>query len=466
MTEVCTQDKERLKHQKTSPPIHDVRKDLLNHLPEKQNNAVCKFCHIIRDAGFSCYIIGGAVRDLLRGKKAEDVDFTTDARPEEVQKIFHSVIPTGIQHGTLMVRLGGFSFEITTFRSEKEYSDSRRPDQVWFSTSLEEDLKRRDFTINSIAYDPLTGELFDPHGGMQDIQKQILQTVGKAEERFYEDGLRPIRACRFAAYLGFDLETKTRSAFNLPSVQQRCSQIAPERLHAELEKGLSSRSASRMIQLMEESGLIFLFYKSNRFTTSKEDLNYIDQLYPASPWFRMAYWRFATGSSSREELEQWAQDIRCSSRQKRDIHFWNQYFHFQKNMYLKMLEEKKDSSWKQQKEFMRQPKVLFQIRYFLSSIKATYRNKTKDFLSQTRYHTKASIPYQELLQIYQNSPLIPTDLKINGNELQKEGISKGYEIGQIIQELLDRTLHDPKLNQKETLLKIAKEWKRKNRIEK
>ena len=96
----------------------------------------------------------------------------------------------------------------------------------------------------------------------------------------------------------------------------------------------------------------------------------------------------------------------------------------------------------------------------------TYRNKTKDFLSQTRYHTKASIPYQELLQIYQNSPLIPTDLKINGNELQKEGISKGYEIGQIIQELLDRTLHDPKLNQKETLLKIAKEWKRKNRIEK
>ena len=132
-----------------------------------------ELCQRLQNAGFSSYLVGGAVRDLLRQKKVKDLDFTTNAKPEEIQNTFPKSIPTGIQHGTITVRLRGESFEVTSFRAEGKYTDARHPDDIRYASSLSEDLKRRDFSINALAYEPLKGELIDEHEGLLDLERKM-----------------------------------------------------------------------------------------------------------------------------------------------------------------------------------------------------------------------------------------------------------------------------------------------------
>ena len=196
-------------------------------------------------AGHEAYLVGGCVRDLLRGVTPHDCDITTSARPEAVLALFEGfAIPTGLQHGTVTVREEGESFEVTTFRADGVYSDHRRPDSVQFSDSLEEDLRRRDFTVNAMAMDR-RGNVYDFHGGADDLQRGILRCVGEPQRRFDEDALRIMRALRFAATLGFAIEKDTAEAV------ERCApllrHIAAERLHEEMTKLLLGDSAVEIL---------------------------------------------------------------------------------------------------------------------------------------------------------------------------------------------------------------------------
>jgi len=213
-------------------------------------------------AGKQVYLVGGAVRDLLRGRKAKDWDLATDARPEEVIALFQKkpypsfVIPTGIKHGTVTVHFRGLPMEVTTFRSESGYSDGRRPDSVEFGVSIEEDLSRRDFTMNAAAWRLPSGPLVDPFDGKGDIKRHFIRTVGRPGERFSEDGLRPIRALRFASELGFTVDEALLAA--IPAAIAYTAKVAAERIRDELDRIIASDRPSTALLLMEKTGLLKL----------------------------------------------------------------------------------------------------------------------------------------------------------------------------------------------------------------
>lgn len=214
---------------------------------------------IFKSNGFESYLVGGAVRDMILGKSASDWDLTTNAKPEDVIRIFKKVIPTGIAHGTVTVHFMGKEIEVTTFRSEGKYSDGRHPDNVSFDTTLDEDLSRRDFTINAIAANLEDGKIVDLFGGKNDIEKKIIRTVGNAHDRFMEDGLRPIRAIRFSAQLGFEIEDETLKAIENSCVQEKIKSISIERFRDELIKILKTDVPSVALHLLEKTGILKIF---------------------------------------------------------------------------------------------------------------------------------------------------------------------------------------------------------------
>lgn len=211
----------------------------------------------LRELGFAVFLVGGCVRDMVRGVPPKDFDVTTSAHPHEVQGAFKKVIPTGIQHGTVTVVIGGTHVEVTTFRSEGDYHDGRRPSSVKFESDITEDLSRRDFTINAMAYDPISRELVDPFGGQADLQAHLIRCVRDPHERFSEDGLRPLRAVRFAAVLGFSLDPATQAA--IPPTLPVFRKVALERVREEFVKLLLSPRAESGLVLLAETGLLEVF---------------------------------------------------------------------------------------------------------------------------------------------------------------------------------------------------------------
>jgi len=200
--------------------------------------------------GFEGYLVGGCVRDMIMGRRPRDWDICTDALSEEVMQIFPHSHPTGIAHGTVTVISRGQALEITTYRTDGEYSDFRRPDKVSFGKELETDLSRRDFTINAMAMSA-EGLIRDPFGGKSDIEAQIIRTVGKPDERFSEDSLRMLRALRFSAVLGFEIETETLAAVHKNS--QLISHVAIERISSELLKTLLAPNPEAALSMLEIS---------------------------------------------------------------------------------------------------------------------------------------------------------------------------------------------------------------------
>lgn len=202
-------------------------------LPDKVN----KIIEILTAAGYEAYAVGGCVRDSILGKEPNDWDITTSATPEETKGLFDRTIDTGIKHGTVTVMLDREGFEVTTYRVDGDYEDGRHPKEVTFTASLEEDLKRRDFTINAMAYNEQYG-LVDIFGGVHDIEKGIIRCVGNAEERFTEDALRMMRAVRFSAQLGYQIDEGTKSAIR--KLAPNLKLISAERIQAELVKLVTS----------------------------------------------------------------------------------------------------------------------------------------------------------------------------------------------------------------------------------
>lgn len=199
--------------------------------------AVLQILRTLRGHGFEAYAVGGCVRDTLLGRRPSDWDITTSALPEQIRELFHRCVDTGIAHGTVTVLLDGEGYEVTTFRIDGTYSDGRHPDQVTFTSSLAEDLQRRDFTINAMAWNEEMG-LIDLYGGSEDLRQGVIRAVGNAQERFREDALRILRAVRFSAQLGFSIEEDTLAAIRQMSSSLRG--ISAERICAELLKLLAS----------------------------------------------------------------------------------------------------------------------------------------------------------------------------------------------------------------------------------
>lgn len=208
----------------------------------------------LHSAGYACYAVGGAVRNMILRMEPKDWDLATDAEPETVMRLFRRVIPTGIKHGTVTILYRGASYEITTFRIEGRYSDSRRPDGVEYTPSLDEDLKRRDFSINAMAVDIGTGHLVDPHDGRGDCRRRIVRAIGIPEERFNEDGLRILRAVRFAGRLDFTIHPDTLKAMKICVLN--LDRISRERVRSEIEEILLSDTPSRSFLIMEETGIL------------------------------------------------------------------------------------------------------------------------------------------------------------------------------------------------------------------
>jgi putative nucleotidyltransferase with HDIG domain len=220
------------------------------------NEKIIKLATRFRENGKELYMVGGAVRDMIMGKEPHDYDFASDATPDEIQEMFAHTVPTGIQHGTVTVISEGQHFEITTYRIDGSYTDGRRPDNVFFVRNIEKDLSRRDFTMNSIAFDPLRKTYNDPFVGVTDIYNKTIRCTGRAKERFLEDGLRILRAVRFMTQFNFTLDKRIIEAFEDAGIINALDKISPERIRDEFNKILMTKTAFSALVLMYAYGIL------------------------------------------------------------------------------------------------------------------------------------------------------------------------------------------------------------------
>jgi tRNA nucleotidyltransferase (CCA-adding enzyme) len=211
-------------------------------------------CARLAERGHRGWLVGGSVRDLLEGKEPGDWDIATNATPEDVTRMFPRVAPTGVAHGTVSVLMNDAAYEVTTLRGDATYSDGRRPDSVVFVETIEEDLARRDFTINAIAIDPLARTLIDPWRGREDLDAHVIRAVGDPVARFSEDGLRPLRAARFSATLDCEIDPATFAAIEPTLSTYR--KVSAERIRDEWLKAMAAPRPSRAFEVMRKTGML------------------------------------------------------------------------------------------------------------------------------------------------------------------------------------------------------------------
>lgn len=256
----------------------------------------------IKKAGFEAYFVGGSVRDAILGLEVNDVDIATSAYPEEIKHIFPKTVDVGIEHGTVMVLHGGESYEVTTFRTESTYQDYRRPDSVTFVRSLEEDLKRRDFTINAFAVDE-SGEIHDYFNGKEDLNNRLIRAVGVADERFNEDALRMMRGVRFASQLDFSIEEETKQAMkrHAPLLEH----IAVERIQVEWIKLLLGKARKQGLASFLETDLYRYCPDLNEHKEALVRLSELDGLftYEVQAWTLLLH--FIEEADSKAFLRKW-----------------------------------------------------------------------------------------------------------------------------------------------------------------
>lgn len=445
-----------------------------------------KMNNIFEKNGFKAYLVGGAVRDMFMNKEASDWDVATDATPEQVISAFKKVIPTGIAHGTVTVHFMGEEIEVTTFRIEQGYSDGRHPDKVLYASDIEEDLSRRDFTMNAIAVSLKDGSIVDPFNGKADIKNKVIRSVGNPLERFNEDGLRPIRAIRFASQLGFEIETNTLQAISNEKVLQKTSTISIERFRDELVKLLKSPKPSVGLKLLESTNIMKLFlpellegrnciqndvrgyhvfdvldhnfYSCDGAPVHKVNVRLAALLHdigkPASKVVRNTdqgeiYTFFNHEKYSETIARKLLTKLRFSNNEINNVcHLIeNHMFHY-------------EESWSDAA-----------IRRFIVRVKPENIEDLIDLRLADMYG-KYNMPIQIkesnacdlLIQLQdrikkiqeENSAFTLKSLAVSGKDLMEIGIPSGRLIGKILDSLLETVLDDPKQNSKDVLLNIAK----------
>jgi putative nucleotidyltransferase with HDIG domain len=424
-------------------------------------------------AGKQVFLVGGAVRDLLRGKEAQDWDLATDALPEELIALFRRVIPTGIKHGTVTVFFKGHSMEVTTFRTESGYSDGRRPDRISYAATIEEDLSRRDFTMNAIALSLPGGTLVDPFKGLADIRGRLIRCVGSPQERFAEDGLRPLRAVRFAAQLGFSLDEAALAA--IPRALPVTAKVAPERVRDELDKILAANTPSTAFLLMEKSGLLELILPElakcrgidqkgfHRFDVLDHSLLACDYAarIGASPAVRLAGLFHDIGKPAARSLDAsgvWTfyQHEKISAELMREIGLRLRYPNALIDQAAHLIEEHMfhyDKTWGDaavRRFIIRVGEETLRDLYALRRADAYAMGGTEppiDFLLPLISRVDAVLAQGRALSL--------KDLAVSGRDLMAIGVAQGPRLGFILRELLESVLDDPDLNTREKLLEIA-----------
>ena len=378
----------------------------------------------IREAGYEAFAVGGCVRDTLLGRTPEDWDVTTSARPEAVKAIFERTVDTGIQHGTVTVLKNRKGYEVTTYRIDGEYHDGRHPDPVEFTPNLLEDLKRRDFTINAMAYSHETG-IVDEFGGMEDLKAGIVRCVGRPEDRFTEDALRLLRALRFSAQLGFEIEESTYAA--IKTIAPNLAKVSKERVQAELTKLLLSAHPERIL-LLKETGL------------SAQIVPGFDAVFAPALFSKLS--RLPAEKSLR-----WAGFLLCQSTKQAEAVLKG----------LKMDNE-----------------TIGNVSRMIEGAKETLpleKPAVRRAMSRyTPYQLEGALKLKELMgspdakeirrlreEIIRDGDCVSLkDLAVKGRDLLEAGVERGPMVGEILNHLFDLVLLHPEKNDRELLLKEAR----------
>lgn len=382
----------------------------------------------LNENGHEAYIVGGCVRDCILGRKPQDWDITTSAEPLEVKKCFPHTYDTGIQHGTVTVLIQKKGFEVTTYRIDGKYEDCRRPDQVYFTRNLKEDLLRRDFTMNAIAYHPLEGYI-DPFDGRQDIKVHIIRGVGDAELRFQEDALRMLRAVRFSAQLDFLIEQKTKLA--LASNSHLIQKISAERIKEELQKLLLA-DYNEALYLLWDSGLMNFIIPELGFMNHNAQSKLIVQL----------------KSIEKNECLRWSVFLQYLEIDKIKIILKGLRFDTKTMRMILLLNKHKND-------------ILiadaYQIRKKVFEIGLEGMELLLKLKSVCTIETDFGEVNKLFLEIQQrNDTIFLKDLAVDGTDLFDVGIKKGKEMGIILLTLLDLVHKDPLNNERDILLEKAK----------
>jgi len=371
---------------------------------------VVDVCDKIAESGFQAVAVGGAVRDVLRGAEPGDWDLATSAHPDEIVKLFRHTIPTGLQHGTVTIVTGrGVErhIEVTTYRGEGAYTDARRPDSVVFGVPLQEDLARRDLTVNAIAYDVAKEQIFDPFGGVADLHAGVLRAVGVAVDRFTEDGLRVMRAVRFAAQLGFVLEPETEAGIRpaLPSL----AKVSRERVSDELRKLLAAPKPSLGLVLAQRTGILETILPGLAL-----DLEAPDRVEPS---VRLA--ALFAPVADRKRVNDTLKALKFSN-----------------------AEADQAAALVAGTHAVSAATDVYGLRRAVGSIGRAYADEL----------VKLDPRAQPVL----GDPLVLKELAITGNDLMQAGHRAGRALGELLTSLLDRVLRDPSLNTRDQLLALAK----------
>lgn len=426
---------------------------------------------ILNANGYEAYVVGGCVRDSILGRIPDDWDITTSAKPEEVKAVFHRTVDTGLQHGTVTVLSGGEGFEVTTYRVDGEYEDGRHPREVTYTASLEEDLKRRDFTINAMAYHPESG-LVDLFGGMEDLQRKLIRCVGVAADRFTEDALRILRAVRFSAQLGFTLEEETRRALRF--LAPNLVHVSAERIQVELVKLLVSPhpmelrtawEADITRQFLPEFDAMMETPQNTPhhcYSVGEHTLHSLAQI-PSDKVLRLTMLLHDVGKPRVRTTDETGRDHfkthgevgeKLSGAILRRLKFDNDTIRkvcrlVKYHDYRPIPEEK----------YVRRAVNRIGEELFSSYLLV----QRADVLAQSDYHREEKLKrveavsqiYQKILEEKQCVSL--KTMAVTGKDLIAAGVKPGPGLGQMLEELLEEVLEDPKCNEREYLLRQAEE---------
>ena len=420
----------------------------------------------LMDKGYEAYAVGGCVRDSLLGRTPQDWDITTSAKPEQVKELFRHTIDTGIQHGTVTVMIDHEGFEVTTYRIDGEYEDARHPKEVLFTANLLEDLKRRDFTINAMAYNEQNG-IVDAFDGIGDLDRGVIRCVGKAQERFTEDALRMLRAIRFAAQLGFEIEAETRDA--IAELAENIAKVSAERIQVELVKLLVS-SHPEELKVAYETGLTRVFFPEfdvmmdtpqqnphHSYNVGEHTIVSLQEI-PADKVLRLTML-----------LHDVAKPVCRTTDEKGIDHF---YGHQDKGsemarVILRRLKFDNDTTdrvcrlvrWHDDNPEISERNMRRAIsRIGVEQYPALFAVKRADTMAQSAYGRDEKLAYiAEYERMYQEildkqQCLTIKDLAVDGKDLIQAGMKPGKELGEVLKKFLEIVLEEPEKNTKEALL--------------
>lgn len=435
-------------------------------LPDK----VSYIIDMLTRAGYEAYAVGGCIRDSIMGRKPKDWDITTSAKPAEVKAVFPNTINTGEKHGTVTVMIGREGFEVTTYRIDGEYEDLRHPKEVTFTPDLLEDLKRRDFTINAMAYNTADG-LVDAFDGTGDLDRKIIRCVGDAGQRFKEDALRMMRAVRFAAELGFSVDENTKAAICAQSADLKY--ISAERVQAELVKILTS-DHPEMMRILYETGITAAVLPEFDAMMQTEQ-KHPHHIYTVGEHTIAALKHIRNDKMLR--ITMLFHDVAkplCRTTGKDGFHHFYNHPGIGSRLTKEILRRLKfDNDTIQtvcrliaghdENPLLTEKSVRrAMVRIGLEAYPAIFEVKKADVLAQSEYMRSEKLEYLKeyeacyLRIIEKGQCLSLKDLAVTGNDLIALGISPGPYLGKVLSDLLEIVLDDPKKNTKEELLERAR----------